>query len=1185
MFLKSLEVRGFKSFADKVDLKFKKGITAVVGPNGSGKSNISDSVRWVLGEQSIKTLRGGKMEDVIFAGTQFRKPVGLAQVSLTLDNSEGELPIEYNEVTVTRRIFRSGETEYLLNGTKCRLKDITNLFMDTGIGKEGYSLIGQGKIEAILSGKPEERRSLLEEAAGIVKYKSRKEEAEKKLQNTDNNLIRIRDILSTYEERLGPLENERNKAIKYREISTDLKVKEVSLIVYYISNMEEILNEFNKEIEDKQFKLNLKKEKLLDEKRNVEKLKENIESIEKKNEEARKVYYEKKEKISNSLNEIKIFKERVLNEENLLKRNKENLENIIKKIETLKEEKEAMNLHIEKKVKEQENTKNTIVSLENEFNDSMLKITNMENEIESLKQEEFEILKNNSDIKNEITLINKDIKVRNERIEDLQKSINSINGNIKINLGTLEDLKKEENKNKELINVLNESIIKSSKEISSLKSKLRNKENSLKELNKNLNEFEANKNMLLNLEKHYEGYNRSVKTLMERINKGQIPSGKGTKVLGEILEIDKEYEIAIEIAMGAAISNIITETDSIAKELINYLKNNKLGRATFLPLNNIKGNKLLLDNSITSMEGYIGIAADIIKYPKVYEKAVNNVLGRVIVAKNMDCALKISKKGNNNYRIVTLTGEIIAPGGALTGGSIQSKFTNILGRKREIEELQDKIKATNEELSKELNEIEALRISIKNLDENILNNKDEIHLKNIEITKNHGEIESLNNEIDRSYKSVNVSMEEVKRLKEQILTFNKRLKEREESLNNIQGQNVENKDKNIELQEKLKYFRKSVDEKREKLTEIKVLKASLDETLNNKKEELLRKEREINENTINSKAIKIEEKNSNLKIEELKKEILNKEEFISLENKEILKLEDSFKEDNVKKGALKEKLNEKETIVQEESIIINQEENELNKKELQRAKKEMEKESFYTKLNEELDLTLAEGKEIAVPIENTEAVKDDIISLKRKITALGTVNLASIEEFEEVKEKFEFMSNQEQDLEKAKTELLEVIKEMTDKMKVLFKENFVILNKNFNETFKELFKGGNAELILGEGDELTSNIEINVEPPGKKLQNINLMSGGEKVLSAIALMFAILKMKPTPFCILDEIEAALDDANVYRYAEFLKEFSKNTQFIVITHRKGTMEASDVLYGVTMEEKGVSKVVSVDLTAN
>lgn len=1185
MFLKSLEIRGFKSFADKVELKFKKGVTAVVGPNGSGKSNISDSVRWVLGEQSVKTLRGGKMEDVIFAGTQFRKPVGLAQVSLTLDNSEGELPIEYNEVTVTRRIFRSGETEYLLNGTKCRLKDITQLFMDTGIGKEGYSLIGQGKIEAILSGKPEERRSLLEEAAGIVKYKSRKEEAEKKLENTDDNLVRIRDILSTYEERLGPLESERNKALKYREISTDLKIKEVSLVVYYISNMEEILYEFNKEIEEKQFKLNSKKEKLLNEKNNVESLKKDIENIEKKNEEARKIYYEKKEKISSTLNEVQIFKERILNQENLLKRNRENLDNIIKNLENLKKEKESMELDIEKKKKEQKSTQNTILSLENEFNESMIKITSIESEIENLKQEEFQLLTNNSEIKNEITLINKDIKLRNERIENLQKSIDTINANIKINLKTLEDLKKDGYKNKEIVTSLNESITKSTKEISILKSKLKNKETHLRELNKNLNEFEANKNMLSNLEKHYEGYNRSVKSLMEIINKGKIANASGTKVLGEILQIDKEYEIAIEIAMGAGISNIITETDSIAKELINYLKINKLGRATFLPLNNIKGNKLTLDSNITCMEGYIGIASDIIKYPKKYEKAVNNVLGRVIVAKDMDCALNISKKGNNNYRIVTLSGEIIAPGGALTGGSIQGRFTNILGRKREIEELENKLKNTNEELSRELNETEALRIAIKNLDENILNNKDEIHSRNIEITKNQGEIASLSNEINRSYKSVDVSIEEVNRLKEQVSTFNKRLKEKEEKLNDIQGQNIENKDRNINLQENLKNLKKSIDEKREKLTEIKVLKASLDETLNNKEEELLRKEREINESNKNSKALKAEEENSKLKIEELKLEISNKEEFIKVENKEILNLEESFKQDDVEKSKLKQKLNEKETLVQEESIIIAQEENELNKKEIQKAKKEIEKEGFYTKLNEEFNLTLAEGKEIAVPIENTESVKNDIMNLKRKITALGTINLAAIEEFEEVKEKFEFMSAQEQDLERAKTELLEVIKEMTDKMKVLFKENFVILNKNFSETFKELFKGGNAELILGEGDELTSNIEINVEPPGKKLQNINLMSGGEKVLSAIALMFAILKMKPTPFCILDEIEAALDDANVYRYAEFLKEFSKNTQFIVITHRKGTMEASDVLYGVTMEEKGISKVVSVDLTNN
>ena len=576
----------------------------------------------------------------------------------------------------------------------------------------------------------------------------------------------------------------------------------------------------------------------------------------------------------------KSLKRGVLNQENLLKRNRENLKNIIKNLENLKKEKESMELDIEKKKKEQESTKNTILSLENEFNESMIKITSIESEIENLKQEEFQLLTNNSEIKNEITLINKDIKLRNERIENLQKSIDTINANIKINLKTLEDLKKDGYKNKEIVTALNESITKSTKEISILKSKLKNKENHLRELNKNLNEFEANKNMLSNLEKHYEGYNRSVKSLMERINKGKIANASGTKVLGEILEIDKEYEIAIEIAMGAAISNIITETDSIAKELINYLKNNKLGRATFLPLNNIKGNKLTLDITITSMEGYIGIAADIIKYPKkVYEKAVNNVLGRVIVAKDMDCALNISKKGNNNYRIVTLSGEIIAPGGALTGGSIQGRFTNILGRKREIEELQNKLKNTNEELSRELNESEALRIAIKNLDENILNNKDEIHSRNIEITKNQGEIASLSNEIDRSYKSVDVSIEEVNRLKEQISTFNKRLKEKEEKLNDIQGQNVENKDRNINLQENLKNLKKSIDEKREKLTEIKVLKASLDETLNNKEEELLRKEREINESNKNSKALKAEEENSKLKIEELKIEISNKEEF------------------------------------------------------------------------------------------------------------------------------------------------------------------------------------------------------------------------------------------------------------------------------------------------------------------
>ena len=1183
MFLKSLEIRGFKSFADKIDLKFQKGVTAVVGPNGSGKSNISDAVRWVLGEQSVKTLRGGKMEDVIFAGTQFRKPVGLAQVSLTLDNSEGELPIDYNEVTISRRIFRSGETEYILNGTKCRLKDITELFMDTGIGKEGYSLIGQGKIEAILSGKPDDRRNLLEEAAGIVKYKARKEEAEKKLENTDGNLVRIRDILSTYEERLGPLEEERNKALKYREIATDLRVKEVSMLVYYINNIDESLNKFNEELQIKEKKLNEKKLTLLDERSALEELKSNVEAIEKKIQEDQNKYYSKKEIVSSSLNEINIYKEKIANQKDLLDKNKDIISSLKNKIEKLEDEKQKIKKEIEEKSKEQSLKATEILSLEKASSKELDSIKEIDLEIKTLKEEEFELLRKNAEIKNTITIVNRDIKLRNERIETLKVNIGAMEGNVKINLGTLDGLVKTLSLDRENIKALEESIIKKKKEIASSRDKLRKKEEVLRALTKKLNELEANKNMLSNLEKHYEGYNRAVKILMERIDKGEIPSAKGTKVLGEIFKVPKEYEIAIEIALGAGISNVITETDVIAKELINYLKNNKIGRATFLPLNNIKGNKLSLPSVITESNGYIGIASDIITYPEKYEKAVNNALGRVIVAKDMDSALAISKKGNNSYRIVTLSGEIIAPGGALTGGSIQGKFTNILGRKREIEELEVSIKKQKENISKENNELESLNILMRNLDEEVLNCRDEIHFKNIEITKNEEKKSSLSNEIEKGRKSIEISKEELRRINREIIDFTSTLEKNEEHSNNLQGKNIENKERIVELQKELDNIKQASEERRNILTKSKVLKASLDESLSNKKLQLNAKEREINENIISMKSIEKENEESNLRIENLSKDILHKEEFINKENKLIADLEEGFKEDDIKRINFKEKINIKEGKIQEITAIVNQEENDLNKKEVYRTKKELEKESYYTKLNEELDLTLAEAKEIAIEFTNTEELKDDIMSLKRKITSLGTVNLASIEEYEEVKEKFEFMSHQEEDLQKSKDELMNVIREMTGRMKVLFKENFIILNKNFNETFKELFKGGSAELILCDGDELTSNIEINVEPPGKKLQNINLMSGGEKVLSAIALMFAILKMKPTPFCILDEIEAALDDANVYRYAEFLKEFSKNTQFIVITHRKGTMEASDILYGVTMEEKGISKVVSVDLT--
>lgn len=1183
MFLKSLEIRGFKSFADKTELKFKKGVTAVVGPNGSGKSNISDSVRWVLGEQSVKTLRGGKMEDVIFAGTQFRKPVGLAQVSLTLDNEDGALSSDYSEITVSRRIFRSGENEYLINGTKCRLKDITQLFMDTGIGKEGYSLIGQGKIEAILSGKPEDRRALLEEAAGIVKYKSRKEEAEKKLKNTDNNLVRINDIISTYEERIEPLRIEREKALKYNEISNELREKEVSIVVNNIKTLDSTLQEFADEVNSRKAVLESKRNELQNNKQKLKELEKNIENLENKTSESRKEYYEKKDSISEINKDIEIYRERIKNLNGFIEKNSVVYEELKAKVEHLDNELSEAKLDLQKNIDIQKLKDNEIKVLEENNKDFIDDIIEVENNIKQLKEEEYELMKSSSEIKNSIALMKNDLEIKTSKNEASVATIVSTEGNIKINIGTVGSLNSNLDKNKKDIQELEEKIILNKKDIATLNSKITKKEHEIRAVNKTINGLEANKNMLSNLEKHYEGYNRAVKVLMERIHKGVTPKAEGTKVVGEIFKVDKKYEVAVEIALGAGISNVITENDQIAKNLITYLKDNKLGRATFLPLNNIRGNRLSLDQSIKNMPGYLGIASDIITYPAKYEKAINNMLGRTIVTTDMDAALAISKKGNNSYRIVTLEGEIIAPGGALTGGSIYAKHTNILGRKREIEELAINIDSKKEELNKLLNELEVLKINLKKLDDEVLNYRDEIHSKNIETAKLESKINSLKNEIDRLKRSIDVIKKEVNINNLDIEKINLMLNDKKTELDNIQIAISNNNKRVIELDESLEKRRSESETVRNKLTDLKVEKAALDEILLNKTNEISRITSDMEATNLKVKETYEENDKSNQDIKELENNINSKSESIIKLEDYLNKLEEEFKEGEILRSQLKDEYNKKDTVINESMDIINKEETELNKREVLKTRSVVEKENLYTKLNEELKLTFAEAKDIAVEVENVAEFKEKISDLKRKITALGVVNLAAIEEYEEIKEKFEFMSAQREDLESAKEELMSVISEMTDKMKTLFKENFKILNRNFNETFKDLFKGGSAELILADGDELDANIDINVEPPGKRLQNINLMSGGEKVLSAIALLFAILKMKPTPFCILDEIEAALDDANVYRYAEFLKEFSQGTQFIVITHRKGTMEASDVMYGVTMEEKGVSKVVSVDLT--
>ena len=781
MFLKSLEIRGFKSFADKTELKFKKGVTAVVGPNGSGKSNISDAVRWVLGEQSIKVLRGGKMEDVIFAGTQFRKPVGLAQVSLTLDNSDEQLATDYNEVTVSRRIFRSGESEYLINNTKCRLKDVTNLFVDTGIGKEGYSLIGQGKIEAILSGKPEDRRALLEEAAGIVKFKNRKEEAEKKLSNTDDNLIRINDILSTYEERIEPLRVEREKAIEFNELSDNLKRKEVSLIVHTINIMDQELKSFNEELNKRIEEINKKRESIAKDREILSSLEGRIENIEKKALEEKEQYYTLKDIVNEDGRTIELYGERIRNYEEKIKRNSYEAEDISKRIDEILNNKSLLEEELSRRIKEQSDKKEIIEQLENDNKQKQMELEKMKSDLKVLKEGELNFLRSNSDIRNDINILQREIELRSEKRQSLYSSISYLENNIVINMATYKGLSRDIENKKNEINQVRNDISESKKKMAALKGNITKKENEVKELNQVLTKLDANKTMLENLEKHYEGYNRSVKSLMESINRENIHGAKETKVLGEIFSVEKQYETAIEIALGATISNVITETEQIAKTLIGYLKKNNLGRATFLPLNIIKGNKLVLDKKITDAEGYIGIGSDIISYDSIYDNIMNYALGRTIICRDMDCALNIAKLGQYRYKIVTLEGEIVNPGGALTGGSIKGRNANVLGRKREIEEIAEKIEEKKKVYAQIIKEGQKLSIELKEIDEEILNNTDLIHSKNIDLTRKQSEIQGLHNDTEKLRKNLENMKSDLEKInsEEKEISEKLRLKENE----------------------------------------------------------------------------------------------------------------------------------------------------------------------------------------------------------------------------------------------------------------------------------------------------------------------------------------------------------------------------------------------------------------------
>ncbi|ADL51643.1 chromosome segregation protein SMC [Clostridium cellulovorans] len=1186
MYLKAIELRGFKSFADKTEIELKDGITAIVGPNGSGKSNISDAIRWVLGEQSVKNLRGGKMEDVIFAGTAYRKPVGLAQVALILDNSDHGLPLDYSQVTISRRLFRSGDSEYYINNTKCRLKDIHELFMDTGIGKEGYSIISQGKIEALLSGSSDERRELLEEAAGIVKYKSRKNESEKKLNLTEQNIVRLNDILSTYEERLGPLEIESEKAKEFLKLSESLKNNEISLMIDSVEKIQsklEVNKEALKQQEEALKEIYEDKSKLKDEQNKLIELQEELE---------KEVFKEREEfqKQNESREEVRaeniLLEERISNSNVIAEKEVVEVENLRKKITDMQAISTQHSLDIkatDEKLKELtsaiENTEQEVQSV----NDS---ISIQEVNIDKAKVEASDLDVKIFDFTSEIAVINNEIENVKLKNQGILASMESNENTIAINTNTKLALLKETEELKKKSLELEDQSFESKKNLSRLSRNLTIEEKDLKELTNEKTKGETNLSFLNKLEEQYEGYTKSVKNLMSHIKENRIDNLQGeVNVLGEVISVNRKYETAIEIAVGSGISNIISSTEKDAKKLIMHLKNNNLGRATFLPLDTIRSNVISVDKNIANMKGYLGIASELIEYEARFKKAIDFVFGRTLIAEELDAATAIAKASNYSYRIVTLQGEVVSPGGSLSGGSLYSKSLNIIGRKREIEDISDKLKEISDKLEDKKIKIENLRKEIALSDEEILNLTDKIHFNNIEKTKVEERVSALEKEILNVKKVVSTNREIVSKLKTELEEKQSLLNDKNESVLRFKNRKEQLKVFIEEEESKKQQVSKSISERKDMLTSYKIEEAKTIEALSSKKSSFESLKYEIEEISERIKTKENEIILSKSAIEAMKEKIKNNNNILESINSYIISKNKFFEEIEGKKLGFRErqkKVNDQLEIIND---TINSREELKHRQEVAIAKSETEYENILNKLNEEFNLTLAEAYEYKVENLEVASVKDIIYSLKRQISSLGVVNVGAIEEYKEIKEKYTFMNNQREDLINAKDELMKVIEEMTEKMKEVFNENFEKLKVLFNETFQQLFKGGSGDLLINGDDVLLSPIEINVQPPGKKLQNINLMSGGEKGLSAIALLFAILKMKPTPFCILDEIEAALDDVNVSRYAEFLKKFSSNTQFIVITHRKGTMEASDVLYGVTMEEKGVSKIVSVDLTNN
>lgn len=1179
MYLKRIEMQGFKSFADKTVLEFKPGITTVIGPNGSGKSNISDAIRWVLGEQSMKSLRGAKSEDIIFAGTQARKSLGFAEVSIVIDNNDNKLPIEYSEVTVTRKIYRSGETGYFINKVPCRLKDILELFMDTGIGKDGYSIIGQGKIDEILSNKSEDRRHIFEEAAGIVKYRTRKQESEKKLEQTKLNLLRINDILAEIEANIEPLKLQSDKAKQFLDLREELKSIEVGLFIYNINTYKEKLEQLVKDEDIITSQKEAEDSKMEALQASKEELRQVVDDITAQIENMQNIGFESSNKIEKINSEIGISNERIQNNSANKQRLEAEILEVKSRIEELKEEQKQK---LEKKTNltsNKEKFEKELAEKEAELAELSKKLSAKELEIEGKKQ----IVQDNIDKKYELAA---EINTQDVNYENLEKRKKQLKNEIDSVISELDSTRYGKNEISKGFydieskrNIAVENLEKSVQAKEQNMQKLKQYEEEISKLTYTQRMKQARHQFLIETEKEKEGYNKTVKSLLVACDKDSNLNKGIHGVLANLISVEKEYETAIEMCLGQSLQNVVTSTEQDAKKMIEYLRSNSLGRASFLPIASVQGKKL---DKLTKMDGVIGIASDLVKCKKEYEQIILSLLGRTVVVEDMDTAIALAKKDKYSFRIVTLKGDIISSSGSISGGSVQTKTVNILGRSREIEDLEKELKKLEKQIADKTAEKEEYASSIGDSIEETAKLERELQEIEIVYATEKQKMVAVEENITRLENRLAKLKEELTQTEKQK-EENRLLKEQKEAEIQALTQQIEELNKVIEeFALNNKDNQKYIDDLNFDITNLKISVTSFDESESSIEEMVERISQDIknNEQSIENKnqnILAITEENTKLEqtiteynnqIEQIKQEVTNSGTKV-----------EELKQERIAKN---EKLVNTENEIQSQFSTLESLKEQIIKLDVKKTKLEQDLQQVVESLWNEYELTPNSTEEYQKP-NNVATAQKQVNSLRNKIKDLGSINIDSIEEYKKTKERYDFMSEQRLDLENTASKLRKIIGDMTTTMQNQFKEKFELINKNFNEVFTELFNGGKAELILeNEENILECGIDIRVQPPGKKLQNMMLLSGGEKAFTAIALLFAILKINPAPFCILDEIEAALDDVNVYRFAEYLKKFCKQTQFLVITHRKGTMEAGDSVYGVTMEENGISKLLSIKL---